>query len=313
MSAPRFTIITATYNRANFLRAAIASVQAQGRSDVEHLIIDGASTDGTRELLAEFPHLRVISEPDRGIYDAFNKGLALAQGEIVHFLNSDDLLVPGALLAIDQAMADESIDLASGGVEFFAQSADGAEQMLRRETAPERLEFSLHQVLSGLPAINARFFRRRVAASLGPFDLRYRIAADREWLVRLALRQPRGVVVPSVVYRYLSHGGSLTIHESERNMELIRTEHLTLAETHLAQPALHPADRSELIGLHRRESAALAVDCAAAGHWRAAAAAAQRGCGVSPLWPFAGAKRLAGWLLGRSSRYNLAPPESGRK
>ena len=313
MPGIRFSIITATFNRAALLAEAIASVQAQGRDDVEHLIIDGASTDGTRELLARFPHLRVVSEPDRGIYDAFNKGLALAQGEIIHFLNSDDLLVPDALNTVATAMADESVEVASGGVEFFEQAADGAERLLRRETAPARLEFSLAQVLSGLPAINARFFRRRAATALGPFDLSYRIASDREWLVRLALTQPRGVIVPEVVYRYRSHAGSLTIHESDRNMNLIRSEHLALAEAHLARPGLSPADRAELVALHRRESAALAVDCMVAGSWAQARSAAQRGCGVSPLWPFAGAKRLAGWLLGRSSRYNLAPPESARK
>ncbi|MEQ1861187.1 MAG: glycosyltransferase family 2 protein [Chthoniobacteraceae bacterium] len=302
MSGPRFTIITATFNRAPLLREAIASVEAQRRDDIEHLIIDGASTDGTRELLAAHPKLRVVSEPDHGIYDAFNKGLALARGEIVHFLNSDDLLVPGALDAVDRAFGDE-VDVVSGGVEFFDRDVTGAERVLRRESD---LAFSLSAVLRGVPAINARFFRRSFAERVGSFDPGYRIVADRDFLLRAAVLHPRSVALPMVVYRYRSHAGSLTVHDTDRNSALIRAEHVAMAEQRLADST----DRAELAALHRRESAVLAVDAFTSGRWREAREWAQRGCAVSTRWPLAALSRLGGWVLGRGSGYTLARSES---
>lgn len=308
MKPPRFTIITATFNRAPLLREAIASVEAQGRDDIEHLIIDAASTDGTRELLAEHPALRVVSEPDRGIYDAFNKGLALARGEIVQFLNSDDLLVPGAIDAVDRVFGDE-IELVSGGVDFFERDAAGAERVLRREDSSEALAFSLARMLRGVPAINARFFRRSFAERVGRFDLSYRIAADRDFLVRATMLHPRSAVVPQVLYRYRSHDESLTVHDTDRNNALIRAEHIAMAERYLGAPC-DAADRAELAAVHRRESAVLAIDALTNGHWREAQTWAQRGCAVSARWPLAAVTRLGGWLLGRRSGYTLARSET---
>jgi glycosyltransferase involved in cell wall biosynthesis len=309
MSTPRFSIITATFNRVAMLREAIASVQAQGRDDIEHLIIDGASTDGTREMLAEWPHLRVVSEPDRGIYDAFNKGLDLARGEIVHFLNSDDLLVPGALTAVHEAFADPAIELVSGGMDFFIREAGGSERVIRKEDTEAALAFSLQQVLRGVPGLNARFFRRSLVERIGRFDLGLRIVADREFLVRAALLRPRSVVLPRMVYRYRSHADSLTVQDSGGNSAAIRAEHVAMAERHLKE-ALAGEDRAELIALHRRETAVLAVDALTAGAWSEARSWAQRGCAVSGSWPAAGLVRLGGWMLGRSSRYTLAREES---
>lgn len=309
MSTPRFSIITATFNRAAMLREAIASLQEQGRDDVEHLIIDGASTDGTRELLAEYPHLRVVSESDRGIYDAFNKGLDLARGEIIHFLNSDDLLVPGALTAAHEAFADPSVELVSGGMDFFIREPDGSERVIRKEDTEAALAFSLRQVLRGVPGLNARFFRRGLLERVGRFDLGLRIVADRDFLVRTALLRPRSVVLPRMVYRYRSHADSLTVKDSEDASTAIRAEHVTMAERRLEQP-LAAEDLTELAALHRRETAVLAVDALTAGAWREARRWTQRGWAVSGSWPVAGLVRLGGWMLGRSSRYTLAREES---
>lgn len=305
MSKPRFSIITATFNRAPLLREAIESVRAQQRDDVEHIIIDGASTDGTRELLAQWPDLRVVSEPDRGIYDAFNKGLALARGEMVHFLNSDDLLVYGALDSVSEAFRDEAVELVSGGFDFFTREANGSERVIRREGGAAALNFTLQQVLWGVPAINARFFRRSFAAKVGAFDLGFRIVADRDFLVRAAMLQPRDLVLDRMVYRYRSHEGSLTVHDTAPNSALIRTEHATMAERHLTAN-LDAADRAVLAALHRRETAVLAIDALAAGRRDEAREWFRRGCSVSALWPFAAVLRLGGWLLGRGSAYKLA-------
>ena len=91
---PTITTITPSLNRAKFIDEAIKSVLNQDYPHVEHIIIDGGSTDGTLDVLALYPNLKVISEPDQGIYDAINKGIRMAKGDIIGILNSDDYYEP---------------------------------------------------------------------------------------------------------------------------------------------------------------------------------------------------------------------------
>jgi glycosyltransferase involved in cell wall biosynthesis len=94
---PRISVVTASYNQGRYIGEAIESVLAQNYPDVEHIVVDGMSSDETAPVLARFPHLRVIREPDKGHGDAINKGFRIATGDIYCFLNADDTLVPGAL------------------------------------------------------------------------------------------------------------------------------------------------------------------------------------------------------------------------
>ena len=99
---PRISIITPSFNQGHYIAATIDSVLAQEYPNLEHIIIDGGSTDSTLDILQRYPHLHVISEPDRGQADAINKGFRLATGTIWGFLNSDDTLLPGALYRVAQ-------------------------------------------------------------------------------------------------------------------------------------------------------------------------------------------------------------------
>ena len=209
----KFSIITPCLNRADFIEAAIESVRTQNYSDFEHWIIDGGSTDGTLELLQHYPHLRVVSEADRGVYDAMNKGIRLATGDVVILLNSDDLLVPGALLlAADIFRNAIGTMIVSAGCQIFRSARNGAEVEMHRYDDPRRYALSLRNVTIGKPNLNARFFRKKVFDQIGDFDLSYPIAADRDLLIRAALRQLPDAPVAKVLYRYRWHSGSLTMN-----------------------------------------------------------------------------------------------------
>jgi glycosyltransferase involved in cell wall biosynthesis len=99
---PRISVITSSYNQGAFIERTIESVLAQGYPNLEHIVVDGMSSDETPQVLARYPHLRVIREPDKGQADAINKGFRAATGEILCFLNSDDTFLPGALLRVAQ-------------------------------------------------------------------------------------------------------------------------------------------------------------------------------------------------------------------
>jgi hypothetical protein len=109
MAAPRVSIVTPSFNQAAYLREAIESVRAQTHPEVEHVVVDGGSTDGTQEILAEYEGLTWVSEPDRGQSHALNKGFAMARGTVLGWLNADDLYEPHAvsegLRALDETGA----------------------------------------------------------------------------------------------------------------------------------------------------------------------------------------------------------------
>lgn len=310
MNAPRLSIITVTFNRAVLLEEAIRSVHSQWDPRIEHWIIDGGSTDGTKEMLSRWPHLRVLSEADHGIYDAFNKGVHLADGEFLLFLNSDDLIAPGAIESLLAIISQDVADLITGACDFFTVDSNGRVEVIRKEEPAGALRFSFRGLLRGVPAINARAFRKSFVTRVGSFDTSYRIASDRDFLLRACALSPRTKAIDALVYRYRSHDDSLTVHDSERNARLIREEHVRMAESLLHVLTDHRDATNELVSLHRRESASLAIDYLTAGDAASFHRFAVRGLRVSLLWPFTAMRRMVGHLLGRSSGYRL-PPQNG--
>lgn len=180
---PTISVITVCYNSAGTLERALQSVVGQDWPHVEHIVIDGASKDCTAEILARFrPHLaHVTVEPDKGIYDAMNKGLAHATGDIICFLNADDQYAsPTILSQVAQQMVDHRLDALMGDVAFFHMGMPG--EMVRRYRSdrfhPGRLAWGW------MPAHPALFLRREVVARVGRFKTDYRIAGDFEFVVR---------------------------------------------------------------------------------------------------------------------------------
>jgi glycosyltransferase involved in cell wall biosynthesis len=179
----KISIITVCYNSADTIADTLQSVREQTHPNIEHIIIDGGSIDKTLEILAtDGRHVsRIISEQDQGIYDAMNKGLALATGELVGFLNSDDVLAHANVIArIAQTMADMAVDACYGDLVYVAQNDTGkvVRYWRSREYCPGLF------ARGWVPAHPTFYARRGLYQKYGGFDLNFRLAADFDILLR---------------------------------------------------------------------------------------------------------------------------------
>jgi len=305
MSAPRLSIVTPCLNRAATIGAAIESVLAQGHGAVEHIIVDGGSTDGTAEVLARHPHLVIIREKDRNLYDAINKGLGAARGEVIGLLNSDDLYAPGAFAAAEAAFADPAVEMALGAAEFFTLH-DGREVVLKRLSgAANALDAA--NVISGITTMNAAFYRRSLLAALdvaaagGPFDIRFPLAADKDFWLRLALRAPRLAVLEATIIRYRSHEGSFTFAAGDLREKLSR-HLLDLARTRLAESRAGTAEHAAYRRWHAWAAGYRAGVEAQGGAWAAALATLGAAFAADPAWPARFLAHLPRHWAGRAAR-----------
>lgn len=210
--APLFSIITVTRQAQAVVEPTLASVDGQTSRLYEHLIMDGASTDSTVPLCnaAGNPLRRVVSEPDHGLYDAMNKGIRLAQGDYVMFLNAGDRLhSPHTLqLLADAIMADDYPGVVYGQTDIV--DADGRRIGPRHLTAPEVLTFDSFK--QGMVVCHQAFVVLRRLAY--PFDLRYRFSADYEWCLRVLQHSRRNAYVPDVIIDYLEGGLTQANHRA---------------------------------------------------------------------------------------------------
>jgi glycosyltransferase involved in cell wall biosynthesis len=195
-SSLKISVITVCYNSAATLADALNSVAGQTWSNVEHIVIDGASTDGTLAVIERYRAglAKVVSERDAGIYDAMNKGLRLATGDVIGFLNADDVYAGDWVLShVAKAFLDEStLEAVFGDVEFFRPA--NPDQPVRRYRSGQ---FSPRQIAWGwMPAHPTLFLRRQLFERYGLFRSEYRIAGDFELVARMFGRG-------AVAYRYL--------------------------------------------------------------------------------------------------------------
>lgn len=204
MNEPLFSIITITFNAENELLPTLKSVSEQNCKDFEHLIIDGASTDGTLALARSqgVKGLRIVSEPDKGLYDAMNKGLRLARGKYVIFLNAGDAFASPVTLEQYASASDDNPDIIYGDTVIV----DEGRNVLRPRhlSVPDRL--TLDSFSHGMLICHQAFCVRR---SLAPeYDLRYRFSADYDWTIKcIAATTPvRCRNLREVTIHYLDNG-----------------------------------------------------------------------------------------------------------
>ena len=236
MAPPRITLITPVLNRADLLSDALNSVALQGYSEVEHIVIDGGSTDGSQNILKHAHGIQWLSEPDRGPFDAINKGIRRATGDIIGHLAADDILLPGALAAVAEGFSrDRAAEAACGGVQQVRLGADGSSQTLKllRNDRVKRLTDWRAPTL-GNPISGARFFRRSWYRRAGFYDIRYRLTADRDFLIRSLILGMRTVPLERVIHQDRRHDGALTAKPAQ--IVRFHEECRTLARTYLVRP-----------------------------------------------------------------------------
>lgn len=227
---PRISIITATYNSVSTLGDCLASLRDQTWPNIESIVIDGGSSDGTQALLqTRFGNVvnRLISEPDQGIYDALNKGLRAARGDVVGFLHSDDVLAsPDVLARVAQAFADPAVQAVYGDL-VYVRRARPAQVVRLWRSQP----FHPGLLRKGwMPPHPTLYLRRELLMRLGGFDLGYRIAADYEHVLRVF--STPGLVstyLPTVMVCMKTGGAS---NRSLRNMLLKSSEDLRAIRHH---------------------------------------------------------------------------------
>ncbi len=247
--ALRFSIITPTFNRRDMLVEALDSASRQDWPEIEHIVVDGGSTDGTLEFIARRPDLRLIEGPDKGVYDALNKGIATATGDIVCFLNSDDVFEPGALKGAAESFADgATCESVCGGARLVA----GGETIESYDRDEDKRLTSARTALLGASIINARFFRKAALDRVGPFSLNYGIVSDRDFLMRAITLGLRTKPISTLVYTYRRHHASLSFSGEAARRPVIWQELLWLARYWARAEEASPATRRTARSLEGR-------------------------------------------------------------
>jgi glycosyltransferase involved in cell wall biosynthesis len=256
------SIITPSLNRARWLEGAIQSASAQEYPNYEHIVVDALSADGTRELIEKYPHVRFYSEKDRGMYDALNKGIDLSGGEIICFLNTDDLLGKNVFFDVARSFEDDRTMAVAGRAIVFQESASG-QRTIVDEYSPQMRDL-LNDSTIGSNYFNAWFFRRSLFDKIGKFNPEYLVAGDRDFMLRLALSGSRYETLDKVTYEYRQHDDSLTFDKDDQKIEWSCVEHVKITDVHLRNAALTGRERKLIIALRTKNT----VELAARGLWR---------------------------------------------
>jgi len=221
MELPRISMVTISFNQARFLRATIDSVLHQRYPNLQYIVVDAGSTDGSREIIESYGNSISVKvfEPDRGPADGLNKGFSHADGEILGFLNADDILLPGALHTAAQLfIAHPNIDVFSGHCQII-----DAEGKVLRESYSDRFRPNrvMHRAANLMQP--STFFRRRAFEKTSGFNVANRLDWDTELFIDLHARGAKFACCEAMWSGYRIHGSTVT---SQRRGSLIVAKEL---------------------------------------------------------------------------------------
>jgi glycosyltransferase involved in cell wall biosynthesis len=208
----KISIITVCKNARHLIEKTIQSVGSQTYQNIEYLMIDGASTDGTQDLALKYQGCvtALISEPDAGIYAAMNKGIRLATGDFIYFMNADDYLIHNNVIkqVVDFLTKHPDCDFSYGNLQVRYQQGEHS-----AHCPPEPAKI-LDEMLAGCLPHQASFTRNTVFSTVGLFDQHYKIAADYEWFLRLTLFPELKITyMPITVASYNAVGASTNFQQ----------------------------------------------------------------------------------------------------
>jgi glycosyltransferase len=225
----KISIITITYNSAKSLPRALQSVQSQLYGDIEHVIVDGASTDGTTDLIKkyadQYKNVRWISEPDKGIYDALNKGIRMATGDAIGFLHSDDVFYSTDSVAhIARALEEEGVQVVYGDLQYC-----NGEKVVRRWKSNDFNPCALKY--GWMPPHPTVYVRREVYQEVGEYDEWFRISADYDMMLRIFTAGYRSRYLPEVLVS-MEVGGASNKNTKAR-LSKTQEDYIVLKKNHV--------------------------------------------------------------------------------
>jgi glycosyltransferase involved in cell wall biosynthesis len=228
---PTITVVTPALNARDTIEETLASVRAQDYPHVEHVIVDGGSTDGTVEILEKTDGIRYVSEPDRGLSDAMNKGIRMATGDVIGWLNADDVYLPGALARVGAAFESRPDALWATG---RCRIIDARGRQIRRPVKAYK-DFLLSRyshplyVTQNFISAPATFVHKRGHEQAGLYDERFTISMDYDLFLRLAKLSDPIVIDADLSCFRMAHGsGSLSMSGFETQFR----EHALNAREH---------------------------------------------------------------------------------
>nr|WP_294899287.1 glycosyltransferase family 2 protein [uncultured Pedobacter sp.] len=231
----QISIITATYNSQDFVEEAIKSYVNQSFANKELLVIDGKSTDNTLEILANHTHQidTLVSEKDKGIYDALNKGISLAKGEVIGILHSDDFLANHKVLeqVSEKFKENPSVDAVYGDLQYVDR--ENPEIIIRHWTSGE---YNINNFKKGwMPPHPALFIKKECFTKFGVYDLAYKSAADYDLILRFLFKNKVNVAyIPTVLVKM--RVGGLSNKSLKNRFNANREDRLALKRNGVPNP-----------------------------------------------------------------------------
>jgi GT2 family glycosyltransferase len=306
---PKISIITPTIGWPRYVEDTIASVPPDAPDEVEHIIVHDGEKALSNHLTANYTWLRVIAGPGRGPTAAYAAAIASASGDFIFMLNSDDLMLPGAINAILRSASERpDVEAWTGGTLIFTLAKDGRKRTVRTLDDPAVTALTLTNILDDLPLMTARFVRRSVYARVGPLDERFSACSDREFALRMVLagvhEEPLGVRVSEL----RMHDDSETIRNPSRKVPAYLQEHLAIAWGRMLDPTTPIDVRNALRDWHARETVRKAYYEMRAGDIRALGRSFRTTFSRDMMWPWHARSLLSTLRLRRRQSHMPSSP-----